>query len=288
VFTHYFSEDGSRLIELYNAVVESDYPSDTPLELNTLSGVLYLDQLNDISFLLDDRLVILVEHQSTINENMPFRMLSYMTRVLEQYTKEMDRYGKKRFSLPRPEFITIYDGVEDYPSETTLLLSDAFKEDSKGLTALELVVKVVNINHGKADAVLERSNNLSQFSAFVEVVRFFRDNAGPDERPAEVFRKAINYCIKHGIMAEYLQIHATEVNNMLITEWDQEIADRVRYAEGKEDGVAEGIAVGIAEGKAELVAAMASHGLSAEQIAEFAGLPIEEIKGILLGCEAKA
>jgi predicted transposase/invertase (TIGR01784 family) len=80
--------------------------------------------------------------------------------------------------------------------------------------------------------------------------------------------------------------HATEVNNMLVTEWDQAIADRVRFAEGKAEGRAEGEAEGKAKGeakaKAELVANMASHNLSAQQIADLAGLSVDVVERMLL------
>ena len=33
---------------------------------------------------MDDRLIVLVEHQSTINENMPLRLLEYVSRIYEQ------------------------------------------------------------------------------------------------------------------------------------------------------------------------------------------------------------
>jgi hypothetical protein len=65
------------LRELYSAIEGIPIPPDIPIEINTLSGVLFLKQINDISFLIDTRLVVLIEHQSTICENLPLRMLEY-------------------------------------------------------------------------------------------------------------------------------------------------------------------------------------------------------------------
>jgi hypothetical protein len=39
---------------------------------------------NDISFLLDGKLVVLIEHQSSLNRNMPLRLLLYIGRVYEK------------------------------------------------------------------------------------------------------------------------------------------------------------------------------------------------------------
>jgi hypothetical protein len=56
----------------------------------TLSDVLYMEQLNDISFVIDGKLVVLIEHQSSINENMPLRMLMYIAREYELLTNGRD------------------------------------------------------------------------------------------------------------------------------------------------------------------------------------------------------
>jgi len=40
-----------------------------------------MGQINDVSFTVGDRLIVLIEHQSTINENMPLRLLMYVAMV---------------------------------------------------------------------------------------------------------------------------------------------------------------------------------------------------------------
>jgi hypothetical protein len=46
-----------------------------------------MDKVNDISFEIGGKLVVLIEHQSTINPNMPFRLLMYISRVYEKIMK---------------------------------------------------------------------------------------------------------------------------------------------------------------------------------------------------------
>ena len=53
VFSAYFSEDTARLVELFNALEGTDYPPDTPVEINTLTDVLWMDRINDLSFVLN-------------------------------------------------------------------------------------------------------------------------------------------------------------------------------------------------------------------------------------------
>jgi len=74
VFTKLFGTP-EKALELYNAISGKNYPPDTKVKIVTLSDALYMEQLNDISFVIDGKLVVLIEHQSSINENMPLRML---------------------------------------------------------------------------------------------------------------------------------------------------------------------------------------------------------------------
>jgi len=67
-----------------------NYPPNTKVKIVTLSDVLYMEQLNDISFVIDGKLVVLIEHQSSINENMPLRMLMCIAREYELLTNGRD------------------------------------------------------------------------------------------------------------------------------------------------------------------------------------------------------
>ncbi|MDR2579576.1 MAG: Rpn family recombination-promoting nuclease/putative transposase, partial [Fibromonadaceae bacterium] len=109
VFTKLFGEK-SNLLELYNAISGRNYPESTKIEIITLSDALYMEQLNDICFVIDGRMVVLIEHQSTINENMPVRMLVYIAREYEYLTHSKDLYREKRIKIPAPEFIMLYNG----------------------------------------------------------------------------------------------------------------------------------------------------------------------------------
>ncbi len=72
---------------------------------------------NDVSFLTDDnKLIVLVEHQSTINHNMPLRHAIYYFKAIEQYlhhTNQMNKlYRRKPVSIPKAELIVLYNGLD--------------------------------------------------------------------------------------------------------------------------------------------------------------------------------
>ena len=120
--------DPDLLRELYCALDGVSLPKDVPVTINTLEDVLFMDFINDVSFEIDGKLVVLIEHQSTINPNMALRLLMYIGRVYEKIIDEKNVYSGKPLKIPRPEFFVLYNGVEPYPDEKIYRLSEAFEE----------------------------------------------------------------------------------------------------------------------------------------------------------------
>jgi hypothetical protein len=248
VFSFLFS-NLDNLRELYSAIKGIPLPQDIHVDINTLSDILYMEQINDLSFTVDDRLIVLIEHQSTINPNMPLRLLSYITQAYKTIINRRKLYQSNLEKIPEPEFIVLYNGKEDYPDYSELKLSDAFMEiagfrGSKS-TALELVVQVYNINHGRNPEILKKSHTLDGYSVFVERVREY-EKAFPFE---EAFGKAIKYCIEHNILKQFMERHGSEVYNMLgVWGWDAEEQREALREEALEQGLAQGIEQGMAQG----------------------------------------
>jgi predicted transposase/invertase (TIGR01784 family) len=237
VFSFLFS-DPNLLRELYCALEGVTLPADVQVTINTLQDVLFLDRINDISFEIGGKLVILIEHQSTINPNMTLRLLMYIARIYEKIIGDKNIYSSRLIPVPRPEFFVLYNGLAPYPDEQILKLSDSFeKAASLGLpesVALELTVKVVNINQGKNEGIIRKCKILAQYSAFVTKVREFereyRDRA-------EAMKQAVRYCRENDILKEFLERNGMEVMNMLFTEWNWDDALAVRFEEGIEEGM---------------------------------------------------
>lgn len=139
------------------------------MEPITLERVLYTKLTNEVSCLVDNRIIVLAEHQSTINENMPLRCLEYLLRLYEKLQAPCVKYYKNLQPIPTPEFYVFYNGKAEYPEEKALRLSDAFmvKGEHK---ASELIVEVININADKAHAVVEKCKLLKDYSLFVQSV----------------------------------------------------------------------------------------------------------------------
>ena len=64
--------------------------------------MLFTDKENDVSFVLEDKLVIFIEHQSTINNNMPLRFIEYLS-ANYRFIKSKRKYSGTLMNLPRTE-----------------------------------------------------------------------------------------------------------------------------------------------------------------------------------------
>lgn len=243
-----------------------------------LEDVFWTNQKNDVSYLFDGKIVFFIEHQSTINENMPFRFLLYVARIYEMLTsaKKELKFREKLFEIPTPEFFVLYNGTKnDYKTE--LKLSDAFMVKQE-VPALELKVKVININLENLTPELRNCTPLFGYSCLVEMCRQEKD-----------LKTAVKKCISQGILVEYLTKYGSEVENMLFDEYDEELARKVlqdeAFGEGKKEGKKEGDErAAKAEKELSLVFQnMRNNGLSDSQIANLTGVSIEKVQKNLSG-----
>ena len=214
VFTMYFSNT-ERLIELYNSLEGTNLPKDTPIEINTLDDALFKDRINDISFVINGELVVLIEHQSTLNENMPVRFLLYVARVYEKILETENVYRSSRIPLPTPKFVVLYNGLEPSDEFSEMRLSDAFILPEKA-PMLDLMVRFFNINYGKSPSIMEKCHSLNEYSTFVFYVRKNQARGLPLNK---AIAEAVNQAIHNNVMKDFLSQHGSEVENMLFEEW---------------------------------------------------------------------
>jgi hypothetical protein len=262
VFSSYFS-DGEKLIEAYNAIEGKNYPKDAEIQINTLEDALFLGRINDVSFLLDGKLIILIEHQSYPNRNLPVRILLYISRIYEKILENKNIYRSKLIRIPKPDFIVLYNGNAECPDKEEMKLSEAF-EDVDIPNLLELTVRVYNINKGRNPEILEKSKALSDYAAFIGRVK---ENRVKGFSTDEAVTEAINHCIKLGIMKEYLEEHSSEVRNMLFTAFNMDDAKEIWREEGFEDGIEQGMKRGIEQG-IERGVGRASEAIAIKNVAE--------------------
>ena len=264
VFRDYFNEP-VRLLSLCNAILDTRYSDVNELKINTLEGIFFDNQKNDISCTIGNTFLVLVEHQTSVNDNMPFRCLSYVTELLNNLVPNKKKlYHKMLIRFPAPRFVVLYDGDAKEPLQRTMRLSDAFGGDS---FSLELVLTAYNINYGLKQPLLEKCRYLSDYSVLVGKVK---EGIRLGLSRCEAIGRAVKYCLDSGLMKGYLEKKSQEVFNMLALEWNMDDALQARFDDGVENGILRGI---------ESVALnMIGMGISFDKIHEATKLSMERIK----------
>ena len=242
VFSKLFSNEETAL-ELYNALSGTSYGPETKIRITTLNNVLFLEKYNDLSFTIEDRIIVMAEHQSTINPNIPLRLLGYST---DTYTKLIDTdrlYSSTQIKLPTPVFYVFYTGNEPW-NVKSLSLADSFIE-APPENSLNLVVKLINLRYNKDNEILNRSKTLLGYS---KLVTYVKNNLSSGASLENFIRLAVQRCIEEGHIVDFLKKHGEEIEKMKFYEFTMEEYRNLIAKEAAEQGLAQGIEQGIEQG----------------------------------------
>ena len=238
-----------ELASLYQAIRPDDEIFAKDIRLTTLRNVFLDNQRNDLSFLWKRQAVVLMEHQSTWNENIPLRMLSYADHVYRKVIKFIEAqramYQEALVKIPTPKFYMLYNGQPQKKKRDELLLSDAFEEPDGDL---ELSVHVIDISYNKTNPILQACEPLYGYSYLVYRIQEYK-RQGDDNDTA--IAKAITDCIQAGILTDFLMKNGKEVIDMFKLQWNEKDAKKYWKEEARNQGLVEGRAEGRAEGKME-------------------------------------
>ena len=279
IFRMVFREK-KALLALYNAMNETDYENEDDLKVTTLESALYLEMKNDVSFVLYDEL-LLYEHQSTKNPNLPLRNLFYVSDVYSELTKDLFLYGSVPVQIPEPKFVVFYNGLENMQEREVLKLSSLYAKKAEHIS-LELETLVLNVNVGYNKILMERCRQLSDYAQFVSEVRKRLSKKIP---LSEAVNEAVEDCIQRGILAEFLSKNRAEVIKVSIYEYDEEKVKRMFKEECMKLGIEQGKQIGIEQGieQARVIFRLYISGKSEEDIARETGETIEMIHKVLKG-----
>ncbi|MCD7841083.1 MAG: hypothetical protein LUG56_01280, partial [Lachnospiraceae bacterium] len=253
--------------------------TDEDFKLVTLENVLVIGQHNDIGIQVRDRLIFLVEAQSTFSENIPLRMLMYLASTYKEYVEDhkLSLYREKRVSIPRPELYVVYTGEKKNVPDT-LCLSDLYDGDGD----VEVNVKVLR-DDGSGD-ILDQ---------YIEFSQIFDRQVKEYGRTQKAMDETLRICLERGILKPFLESRRKEVVDIMTTLFDQrQVWDIELYnvakenreegrQEGKQEGLQEGLQKGKQEGKqeerTELVKNMLKK-VSVADISALTGIPQDEVE----------
>ena len=239
-------ENRKWTLSLYNAINHSSYEDENAIVFNTIKEVLYMGMHNDTSFLISDMMSV-YEAQSTYNPNMPLRQLQYLGHLYEGYITDhkLNKYGSELLKLPVPKLVVLYNGRKETEDEVILKLTDSFDEKLRDQSDVEVRVSMLNINYGHNKELLEACRPLNEYAWFIERIREYRKAGYTIENAVSM---AISNMPKEFCLKPFLLAHRAEVNEMLLTEYNEaEVMELF-----KEDGRREGREEGREEGQTEM------------------------------------
>ena len=247
--------------------------------------MIFGDRKNDLAFMIENRFIILIEMQSTVNPNMPLRFLVYIAKEFEKLFFSQQIYSSTQVKIPTPEIYVFYDGAKDIPLESELKLSDAFIAKCDKLY-LELNVRVINVNYEKGAELLEKCRLLSDYSQLVHIAKMnYQRTHDLDTAVSE----AVTECMEKDILRSFLKENGGEIMSflydMLTKEEMEEIREHDGYVRGLEEGHASGVKEGLARGTTEgaqakqrdIAANMLAKGMDSTLISELTGLSEQDI-----------
>ncbi len=164
VFCDLFSEK-SNALSLYNALNHTDYQNTEEVEIVTLSDVIYMQQKNDVSIMFQNELV-LWEHQSTLNFNMPLRGLIYFAHNIDGVLKSkgITLYGKNIDRCIQENHLKSY--LLKKKAEVSLMLLTEFNQ--------EAFVRVIR-NEGIEEGIEQGEGRVNQLNSYLISDKRFDD-----------------------------------------------------------------------------------------------------------------
>ena len=256
VFTNLF-QDKKYLLQLYKAL----HPEDTDVTEDeiadiTIKHVLIDADYNDLGFSVGNRLMVLVESQSTWTYNIIIRALMYLVQTYHDYFKRTNQnlYGSKKVNMPKPELYMIYTGDKKKIPDTISLSKEFFN----GATiSVDAEVKVLYQENEK--------DIVGQYIIFTKVYNEQRKLYGVTKK---AITETIRICKDRNVLKEYLENKEQEVVDMMMTLFDDEQILKAYAKDIKNDVARETAIQMIKKGK-----------LSLEEIAEYVpSLSMDELK----------
>lgn len=263
VFEDLFS-DLNNLLALYRVL----HPEDTAATVHdlkhiTLKNILTRGQYNDLGFVVGNRLMILVEAQSTWSVNIIPRCILYLAETWNRYfiAESCDVYSTSPVEIPEPELYVIYTGNKRIEKDVISLSEEFFGGKP---VAVEASVKVLKYDGG--------TDIVDQYIQFCKILDEQRALYPQDGMQAT--REAIRICQARNILRDYLSVRKDEVIRIMMILYNQEQATRMMVANVKKEGEARGKETQARETAAKLY----QKGFSPAEIAEFVGYGVETVR----------
>jgi hypothetical protein len=269
-------QNKKNLLKLYQTLhpEDTDATEDT-LDIVTIENVLTDNLYNDLGILAGrDKLLLLIEAQSTWSINILVRILLYLAQTYHEYFERTAQslYKGTKVRMPKPELYVIYTGSKGNKPDVISLSKEFFNGE-------DIDIEI------KAKVFYERDTDdiINQYIVFCKVFDDQRKRHGLTE---QAVRETIRICKDRDVLREYLESREKEVVTIMMSLFDEEQILKTYLKDVKRE-MAEEIAEEIAEETErattrEMAERMIRKGkMSLDEIADYVpNLTMEELKAL--------
>ncbi len=250
-------QNKSYLLKLYKTLhPEDETATEDSLTNVTIENILTDNLYNDLGFIVNNKLMILVEAQSTWTMNILVRILLYLAQSYHEYFQRTSQnyYKSKKVKMPKPELYVIFTGNKGL-KPGKISLSKEFFEGSD----IDIEVRAKVIYESGTDDII------NQYIIFCKV---FNEQTKQYGMTRKAVTETIRICKDRNILREYLLDREKEVITIMMSLFDEEQILKSFIRSERHDEARETAERMLRKGK-----------MSLEEIADYVpSLPLEELK----------
>ncbi len=204
-------QNKSYLLKLYKTL----HPEDTTATEDSLTDVTITNVLtdnlyNDLGFVVNNKLMILIEAQSTWTMNILVRVLLYLAQSYHEYFQRtsQDYYKSRKVKMPKPELYVIYTGNKGRKPDKISLSKEFFKDAD-----IDIEVRAKVIYESDTDDII------NQYIIFCKV---FNEQTKQHGMTRKAVTETIRICKDRNVLKEYLAWREKEVVTIMMSLFDEE------------------------------------------------------------------
>ena len=205
-------QDKKNLLKLYQTLhpEDTDATEDT-LDIVTIDNVLTDNLYNDLGIMAgNNRLLLLLEAQSSWTVNILIRILLYLAQSYHEYFERTSQslYKSKKVKMPKPELYVIYTGNKGRKPDTISLSKEFFNGAD---IDIEIKAKVIYES--------DKDNIINEYIVFCKV---FNEQIKEHGMTKQAVTETIRICKDRNILKQYLSSKELEVVTIMMSLFDDE------------------------------------------------------------------
>ncbi len=204
-------QNKSYLLKLYKTLHPEDITATEDSLTNiTIENVLTDNLYNDLGFIVNNKLMILIEAQSTWTMNILIRVLLYLAQSYHEYFQRTNQnyYKSKKVKIPKPELYVIFTGNKGRKPDQ-ISLSKEFFEGAE----LDIEVKAT---------VLYENDEKDIINQYIIFCKIFNEQTNQHGMTQKAITETIRICKNREVLREYLTQREKEVVTIMMSLFDEE------------------------------------------------------------------